>query len=322
MNYYIKHLEYYLPERIIDNDYLSKSCGIDRNFLEEKVGIKIRHIASEYETTSEMASNAGSRLLSENSINKENVDLLLLCTQNPDFTLPTTACIVQHKLGLKNSCLAFDINLGCSGFIYSLAIAGNFIKTGMIKNGLIIMADQYSKTIDFKDKNTASIFGDAASAAFLTSCDDNYGVIDAVFGTDGSNADKLIVHNSGVDLNKEKSGFLFMDGREIFKFSINIVPQSVNEILSMNNLFVKDIKYFIFHQANKYILGEIQKKLQIDDKQMIIDMEDYGNTVSSTIPIAYKNLASKNNLKTGDLVIFSGFGVGLSWGTILYRYIN
>lgn len=322
MNYYIKHIEYYLPEKIIDNDYLSKYCGIDSKFLEEKVGIKERHIASENETTSEMASKAGLKLLSDNKINKENVDLLLLCTQNPDFTLPTTACIVQYKLGLKNSCLAFDINLGCSGFIYSLAIAGNFIKTGMIKNSLIIMADQYSKAIDFKDKNTASIFGDAASAAFLTSCDDNHGVIDAIFGTDGSNADKLIVHNSGVDINRGKSGFLFMDGREIFKFSITIVPQSVNEILSRNNLSVKDIRYFVFHQANKYMLGEIQKKLNIEDSQMVIDMEDYGNTVSSTIPIAYKNLCSKNKLLKDDLIIFSGFGVGLSWGTILYRYLN
>lgn len=322
MNYYIKQIEYYLPERIIDNDYLNKECGIDAQFLENKVGIKKRHIASENETTSDMAFKSALLLFSDNKINKENVDLLLLCTQNPDFTLPTTACIVQHKLNLKNSCLSFDINLGCSGFVYSLAIAGNFIKTGMIKNALIIMADQYSKAIDYKDKNTASIFGDAASSAFLTGCDDNYGVIDAVFGTDGSKADKLIVPNSGVNKNSEKSDFLFMDGREIFKFTITIVPQSVNEILLRNNLSIKDIKYFVFHQANKYMLDEIQKKLNIEDSQMVIDMQDYGNTVSSTIPIAYKNLYSKNKLSKDDLIIFSGFGVGLSWGTILYRYLN
>jgi 3-oxoacyl-[acyl-carrier-protein] synthase-3 len=183
------------------------------------------------------------------------------------------------------------------------------------------MADQYSKAIDYKDKNTASIFGDAASSAFLTTCDNNYGVIDCVFGTDGSNADKLIVYNSGVDKNAGKANFLFMDGREIFKFSITIVPQSVNDILCRNNLSVKNIKYFIFHQANKYMLEEIQKKLDITDSQMVVDMEDFGNTVSSTIPIAFKNLSTKNKLCKGDLIIFSGFGVGLSWGTILYRYI-
>jgi 3-oxoacyl-[acyl-carrier-protein] synthase III len=320
MNYYIKQIEYYLPERVIDNNYLSKECGIDAQFLENKVGIKKRHIAAVDETTSDMAFKSAIKLFSDNR--KEDIELLLVCTQNPDFTLPTTACIVQHKLGLKNSCLAFDINLGCSGFIYSLVIAGNFIKTGMVKNALIIMADQYSRAINLKDKNTASIFGDAASSALITACDNNFGVIDAVFGTDGSNADKLIVYNSGVDKNPGKSNFLFMDGREIFKFSITIVPQSVNEILFRNNLSTKHIKYFVFHQANKYMLQEIQKKLNIENSQMVIDMEDYGNTVSSTIPIAYKNLCSKNKLTKDDLVIFSGFGVGLSWGTILYRYIN
>ncbi len=322
MNYHIRHIGYYLPEHVIDNDYLSKTCGIDAQFLENKVGIKKRHIAAENETTSEMAWKSASILLSEMKFKAENIELLILCTQNPDYTLPTTACIVQHKLGLNNSCLAFDINLGCSGFPYSLVVAGNFIKTGMVQNALIIMADQYSKTIDYKDKNTAAIFGDAASSAILSSCDDHYGVIDSVFGTDGSGADKLIVKNSGVKKDAENSDFLFMDGREIFKFSINVVPQSVNEILVRNNLSIKDIKYFVFHQANKYMLGEIQKKLNIKDSQMVIDMENYGNTVSSTIPIAYKNLCVRKKLSQGDLIIFSGFGVGLSWGTILYRYTD
>jgi 3-oxoacyl-[acyl-carrier-protein] synthase III len=322
MNYYIKHIEYYLPEQIIDNDFLSKECGIDVQFLEDKVGIKKRHIAARDETTSDMAFKSALKLFSENKIYAENIDLLILCTQNPDFTLPTTSCIVQHKLGLKCSCLSFDVNLGCSGFPYSLVIAGNFIKSGMINNALIIMADQYSKSINYKDKNTAAIFGDAASSAIISVCDDHYGVIDSVFGTDGSNADKLIVPNSGVNKDPGKSNFLFMDGREIFKFSIRIVPQSVNEILERNNLSIKDIKYFVFHQANKYMLGEIQKKLCIDDSQMVIDMEDYGNTVSSTIPIAYKNLCALKKLSKGDLIIFSGFGVGLSWGTILYRYTD
>ncbi len=322
MNYCIKYIEYYLPQRTIDNNYLSKECGIDAAFLEEKVGIKIRHIAAEDETTSDMGSRSAEKLLTVNSIEKKNVDLLLFCTQNPDFTLPTTACITQHKLGLKNSCLAFDINLGCSGFTYALPVAGNFIKTGMIKNALIITADQYSKAIDYKDRSTASIFGDAASAVYLTECDDSYGVIDAVFGTDGSRADRLIVNNSGVSKDPEKTKFLYMDGREIFKFSIKVVPESVNEILLRNNLTISGIKYFVFHQANKYMLREIQKKLNIEDSQMVIDMEDYGNTVSSTIPIAFKNLCSRNKLSNGDLIIFSGFGVGLSWGTILYRFIN
>jgi 3-oxoacyl-[acyl-carrier-protein] synthase-3 len=320
MNYRIKATEYYLPERIIDNKYLHEIAGMDIDFLENKVGIKQRHIAAIDETTSEMAIKAAVKLIENNKIEPDAIDLLILCTQNPDYKLPTTACIVQNSLKLKTSCLAFDVNLGCSGFIYSLAIAGNFLKTGMSKYAMLIMVDQYSKIIDYTDKNTASLFGDAASASLIEPCTDSDGVIDAVFGTDGSNADKLIAYNSGVKTDHDKNNYLYMDGREIFKFSVQVVPASVNIILKRNNLKITDIRFFIFHQANKYILTEIQKRLEISDVQTIIDIEDYGNTVSSSIPIAYKNILKKGVLKNDDLLIFCGFGVGLSWGTILYRY--
>jgi 3-oxoacyl-[acyl-carrier-protein] synthase III len=322
MNYRIKATEYYLPERIIDNEYLHDTAGIDIDFLNNKIGIKKRHIAAREETTSDMAIKAAKLLLDKNKIDPGEIDLLILCTQNPDYKLPTTACIVQNNLGLKKSCMAFDINLGCSGFIYSLAVAGNFLKAGMAGYAIIIMADQYSKTIDYNDKNTSSLFGDAASAALIEPCIDSFGVIDSVFGTDGSNSDKLILYNSGVKIDPDKNNYLFMAGREIFKFSVLVVPGSVNEILEKNKLRIEDIKYFIFHQANKYILSEIQKKLSISDEQMIIDLENYGNTVSSSIPIAYKNTIERGDLKKEDLIILCGFGVGLSWGTILYRYIN
>src|ERR1035437_1052193 len=320
MNYRIKATEYYLPERIIDNKYLHEIAGMDIDFLENKVGIKQRHIAAIDETTSEMAIKAAVKLIENNKIEPDAIDLLILCTQNPDYKLPTTACIVQNSLKLKTSCLAFDVNLGCSGFIYSLAIAGNFLKTGMSKYAMLIMVDQYSKIIDYTDKNTASLFGDAASASLIEPCTDSDGVIGAVFGTDGSNADKLIAYNSGVKTDHDKNNYLYMDGREIFKFSVQVVPASVNIILKRNNLKITDIRFFIFHQANKYILTEIQKRLEISDVQTIIDIEDYGNTVSSSIPIAYKNILKKGVLKNDDLLIFCGFGVGLSWGTILYRY--
>ena len=320
MNYRIKSTDYYLPVRIIDNNFLQKSAGIDIDFLEKKIGIRARHIAAEDETTSDMATKAALKLIKKEDIDPGLIDLLIICTQNPDFKLPTTACIVQNNLHLKTSCVAFDINLGCSGFIYTLVTAGNFLKAGLAKTGLIIMADQYSKIIDYKDKNTAAIFGDAASASLIEPCDETEGVIDTIFGTDGSNADKLIAYNSGVRTDSERNNFLYMDGREIFKFTVKVVPASVNEILRKNKLSISDIRFFIFHQANKYMLAEIQIRLGISDRQMIIDLEDYGNTVSSTIPIAYKNIIRKDVLKKNDLIIFCGFGVGLSWGTILYRF--
>jgi 3-oxoacyl-[acyl-carrier-protein] synthase III len=322
MNYRIKAIEYYLPERIIDNKYLNEMAGIDIDFLENKVGIKQRHISAKDETTSDMATKVARKLIEKSEIKPEAIDLLIICTQNPDYKLPTTACIVQNNLKLKTSCIAFDVNLGCSGFIYSLAIAGNFIKTGMARYALLIMVDQYSKLIDYTDKNTAALFGDAASAILVQPCADSEGILDTVFGTDGSNADKLIAYNSGVKIDRDKNNYLYMDGREIFKFSVQVIPASVNEILKKNKLKIEDIRYFIFHQANKYILSEIQKRLAISDKQMIIDLEDYGNTVSCTIPIAFKNILKKRVMKKNDLIILCGFGVGLSWGTILYSYNN
>lgn len=322
MNYKISAVEFYLPGKVISNEFLSETAGIDPKFLEEKVGIKNRHIAGDDETTSDMAVKAANILFENYNIKPEEIDLLLVCTQNPDYRLPTTACIVQSRLGLKTSCIAFDINLGCSGFIYSMIIAGNFIKTGMIRSALLIMADEYSKIIDYKDKNTASIFGDAASSVLLESCNEYSGMIDSVFGSDGSNFDKLIAYNSGIKKEPEKSSAIFMDGREIFKFSIQVVPESVRDILLKNDLGVSDIRYFIFHQANKYMLSEIQKILYLTDEQMVIDMENYGNTISSSIPIAYKNIIKRGKLKNGDKIIFCGFGVGLSWGTILYNYTD
>jgi len=317
MNCIIDSLEYYLPSKIITNKYLNEVCGIDADFLENKIGIKQRCIAEEDETISDMAVKAGELLFKKNDINREDVNLLLLCTQHNDYKLPTTACIVQNKLNLPTSCAAFDINLGCSGFVYSLGIGGNFIKTGQMQNVLIIMADQYSKSIDYNDKNTASLFGDAATAILLKKSDKN-GIVDIVYGTDGSNYDKLIIYNSGIKKDVEKSNYLYMNGREIFKFSTRVVPNSINQLLERNNLTKQDIKYFVFHQANQYMLSEIKKRLELTEEQMVIDMENYGNTVSSTIPIAYKNLLKNNKLQEGDKVIFCGFGVGLSWASCLY----
>ncbi len=321
MNYKIEAIEYYLPEKIIDNDYLVEKCGIDKKFIEEKVGIFTRHIANDDEPTSKLAVKSAEILFEKHNISPDEIELLLVCTQNPDYKLPTTACLVQAELGLKKSCIAFDVNLGCSGFVYSLPIAGNFIRTGSIKKALIIMADEYSKIISYSDKNTAPIFGDAASAILLTACDAQHGELDSNFGSDGTGWDKLIVYNSGVKKDPDKSNFVFMDGLEIFKFAVRVIPNSIKEILEKNNLSTSDIKYYIFHQANTYIIKELQKRLKLTDEQIIIDMERYGNTIQSTVPIALKNLLDTGKVQKDDLLIFSGYGVGLSWGNILYKYI-
>lgn len=319
-NYRIEAIEYYLPERVITNEFLSRECGIDSDFLENKVGIARRHIALPDQTPSDMAVSAAERLFALHKADRKKIGLLMICTQNPDYRLPTTACIVQHRLKLGTDCIAFDINLGCSGFTYGLCVAGNFIKTGSVRNALIIMVDQYSKTIDYSDRNTAALFGDASSAILLSQAEHGYGVIDQLLGTDGSGAENLILYNSGVAIEPGKKGYLHMNGRKIIEFSMSAVPACVKELLRRNKLSVKDVKHFIFHQANEYMLRKMQKQMGIPDGKMIIDVKDYGNTVSSTIPIALKNLQARSPLQRGDLLVFVGFGVGYSWGAVLYKH--
>jgi 3-oxoacyl-[acyl-carrier-protein] synthase III len=320
MGYRVKAIESYLPEKIISNEYLNQKFGIDIEFLDNKIGIKERRIAGENETSSDLAYKAAIKFFDKGVVKPEEIDLILVCTQNPDYRLPTTACLLQHRLGLKTSCMAFDINLGCSGYIYSIAVAGSMLSSNIINKALLIMVDEYSKIIDYSDKNTASLFGDAATATILEKCEDGKGVVDFNFGTDGSGAQHLIAYNSGVLKQDDKNNFLYMNGREIFKFSITAVPASVNALLAKNNLKKNDIKYYLFHQANKYMLNEIKKKLELTDEQNIIDMEYTGNTVSSSIPLIFKSLFDQNKLNTGDLLVLCGFGVGLSWGSILYKY--
>lgn len=321
MGYHIKAIEYYLPSKIIDNEFLEKECGIDKSFTENKVGIIERRIAQTDESTSEMATESLKILLANNNINPKDIELLVLCTQNPDYRLPTTACLVHKNLDMNSRCLAFDINLGCSGYVYSLVVAGSMLESGIVNNAVIIMVDQYSKIIDYKDKNTASIFGDAAAATLIEKCPNGFGVIDSNFGTDGSGAFQLIAWNSGVVKNPEKPPYLFMDGKEIFKFTVTAIPPTINELINKHSLSIEDIKFFVFHQANMYMLNEMRKRLKIPTEKMIIDMKYIGNTVSATIPIALKNLMNKHLLKEGDLLLLSGFGVGLSWGNILYKWL-
>ena len=320
MSYKIDELEYYLPDVVMDNDMLHALCGVEKSFLENKIGIKERRIARPEESLSDMACAAVNKLILNTGIKPAEIDLLVLCTENPDYRLPHTSAIIHGRLGLKRECLAFDVNLGCSGFVYCLPIAGGLMCSGKVKNALIITADLYSKIIDYKEKNTASLFGDAAVATILKPCDDGFGVLDFNLGTDGTGAHNLILYNSGVVKEPDKPSHLFMDGRQIFKFSAEVVSENVRETLKRNHLVIGDIKYYVFHQANKYMLAEMQKRIGITDGQMVIDMEMTGNTVSSSIPIVYKNLLSSERLKRGDLIIMCGFGVGLSWGTLLYRH--
>ena len=271
--------------------------------------------------------------IEENSdFNKEDIDFVLLCTQSPDYFLPTTACIVQDKLGLKTSCGALDFNLGCSGYVYGLALADGLIKSQIAKNILLITSETYTKHIHPKDKSNKTIFGDAATATIIST--EGYCEIEKFsLGTDGRGAENLIVKNGGMR-NKEMNGLdvyeeetfykndnnLFMDGQHIFQFTTKAVPELVNETLSKNNLSIDEIDLFVFHQANKFMLDYIRRKLKISDDKFFVFLEDVGNTVSSTIPIALQNAFQTNKISKDMNVLIAGFGVGYSYGATVLKF--
>jgi 3-oxoacyl-[acyl-carrier-protein] synthase-3 len=327
MGTYIKGIAYYLPSDILDNQAINIShpeWAVDK--ISNKTGIFKRHIASEDEFASDMALKAANNLFEEYNIEKDQIDFILYCTQSPDYFLPTTACILQHKLGLSTSCGALDFNLGCSGYVYGLAVAKGLIEGRIAKNVLLITSETYSKFINKNDKSNKTIFGDAASATLLSSSEGIYKLGDFVLGSDGAGFENLIVKNGGTkfkdnigkDVFNDEGDYvkndsnLFMNGAEIFSFTSTAVPKLIAKVLEDNNLEFDNVDYFLFHQANKYMLDFIRKKINIPQDKFIYYLENVGNTVSSTIPIALKE-EGINKHRKGKIVL-AGFGVGYSWG--------
>ena len=327
---YIKAIAYYLPEKVVTNE------DIVRDFPEwsvekiaSKVGVNQRHVA-DGETISDMAVKAAEALFEEHpGIERQAIDFVLLCTQSPDYFLPSTACIVQNRLGLPTTCGAFDFNLGCSGYEYGLATAKGYIAAGIAQNVLLITAESYNKHIHPRDKGNRTIFGDAATAT-LVSTDGFAEIGDFVLGTDGSGAEELIVKSGGMacpdkvnDLEYDENGnphssdYLYMDGTEIFNFTLRVVPSMVSETLEKNHFGKNDIDLYIFHQANRFMLNHLRKKLKIEEGKFFINMAEVGNTVSSTIPLALYD-AQKAGLLHGNILL-AGFGVGLSWGACILK---
>lgn len=330
MKAYIKAISYYFPERVLTNEDLVKEFpewSVDK--IANKIGVNKRHVCDENETAVDLAVMAGEKLFEENkSIKKEDIDFVILCTQSPDYFLPTSACLVQDRLGLRTNIGAFDFNLGCSGYVYGLSIAKGLLFGGIAENVLLITSETYSKHLHPKDKGNRTIFGDAASATIVSK--DGFAEIgNFSLGTDGRGAENLIVKTGGIrypepfnDLsfdenkNPKSSDYLYMDGSEIFNFTMEAVPILVKDVLVKNNNLQDDIDLFVFHQANKYMMNFIRRKIKIEESKFYYCMEHVGNTVSSTIPIALYEARNEGVLK-GD-VLLAGYGVGYSWaGTVL-----
>ena len=333
MKVFIKAISYFLPENIVSNADLVKEFPewtVDK--IAGKVGVTERHVAAETQTAADMAIEAAEKLFSEHEIDRNTIDFVLFCTQSPDYFLPTSACIIQHKLALSTSCGALDFNLGCSGFVYGLSVAKGLIAAGIASNVLLLTAETYSKHIHPKDKGNRTIFGDAA-AATLVSVEGFASVENFSLGTDGRGAENLIVKKGGQRQNQalndtiiDESGnltssdYLFMNGAEIFNFTSEAVPVLVEQVLAKNNLTKDDIQLFVFHQANKYMMNYLRKLIDIEPERFYFYLEKVGNTVSSTIPIALYEAQKEGKLQ-GD-VLLAGFGVGYSWAATVLKMVN
>jgi 3-oxoacyl-[acyl-carrier-protein] synthase-3 len=331
MRAFIKGISYYLPAQVLTNEELIKDFpewSVEK--VAAKIGIKERHVVSEDECTSDIAVKAAEKLIEEYNIDRLSIDFVLLCTQSPDYFLPTTACLIQERLKLPTSIGALDFNLGCSGFVYGLSLAKGLVYGGIAKNVLLITAETYSKHLHPKDKGNRTIFGDAASAT-LISTDGFAEIMNFSLGTDGSGAENLMVKSGALrypakqnDLvfdesnNPVSSDYLYMDGSEIFNFTLESVPLLVEDTLQKNQLTQNEINMFVFHQANKYLLNFLRKKLKIPEDLFYYFLENVGNTVSSTIPIALKEAQNENRLS--GYVLIAGFGVGYSWAGTVLKY--
>lgn len=335
---YLSSISFYLPEGVLTNAMINEQhpeWAIDK--IAGKTGIDTRHIAAVDEFASDMAIQAAEKLFAETGFDRSSIDFLLYCTQSPDYFLPTTACILQDKLGLNQGIGALDFNLGCSGYIYGLGMAKGLVASGQARNVLFITSETYSKFIHPDDKSNKTLFGDGAAASIISAEAGEGQLAGAigqfVYGTNGKDFDKLIVRNGAGRSKACENGtvyhegvfhhndnHLYMDGGAIFQFTAFEVPKLIDAILAKENITRGEIDLYVFHQANQYMLETVRKRCQIPAEKFYVNIKEVGNTVSSTIPIALRLASDEGRVQPGMKVLLVGFGVGLSMGATLIRY--
>lgn len=316
----------YLPVNPVTNaDLADKFPEWSVERIEQKTGIQQRHIAAPDQCSSDLAVEAARDLFASGICDPNDIDYLLFCTQTPDYFLPTTACLLQKRLSIPKTAGALDFNLGCSGYVYGLGIAHGLIKSGQAQKVLFLTAETYSKFLRPDDRSCVTIFGDGATATLLGAMpgDHESELPSYVYGTDGGDASHLIVENGGMRrrrLDGTTSDFLYMNGPEIFAFTVRVIPSCIQDLLSKAGRRMEDISLFVFHQANRYMLDRLRDKLQIPEEKFYVSLSHCGNTVSSTIPLALQGALREGRLKEGAEVMLVGFGVGLSWGATLLSW--
>jgi len=323
----------YLPERVLSNDELSKMLDTSDEWIFSRTGIRQRHMAADDELTSDLALNAAKRALEHSGVTPNEIDLLILATTTPDKTFPATATKVQTKLGMVNGA-AFDIQAVCSGFVYGLAVANNFVKTGQAKTAVVIGAETFSRILDWEDRSTCVLFGDGAGAVVLRALEEDEeeaagnagetghnrgrGILSTHLHSDGSTNDLLYV--DGGPSSTRTVGHVRMVGREVFRHAVVNLASIVDEALEANGLSAEDIDWLVPHQANKRILDGTARKLGFSHDRMVVTVDRHANTSAASIPLALDEAVKDGRIQRGHLVLMEAMGGGLTWGASLVRW--
>ncbi len=312
----------YLPEKVMTNKEVEKLVDTTDEWIRERTGINKRHIASESETTTKMAISAAKKAIKAAQIDENDIDLIIVATSTPDFAFPSTACFLQHALGIKNQCPAFDVSAACTGFLYALSIANQYIHSGTIKHALIIGVDVSSKLVDWSDRRTCILFGDGAGAAILKA-DNTPGILSSSIYSDGSFNELLYVQNSPRSVDSTinpVTHYIQMQGNEVFKLAVATLGKLVDDTLSKIQISKDEITWLIPHQANLRIIKATAKKLGLPLERVILTVQDHGNTSAASVPLALDTAIQDGRIQKGDLLLLEAFGAGLVWGSALVKY--
>lgn len=309
----------YVPERVLTNADLEKMVDTNDEWIVSRTGIRERHIAAPEQATSDLAYEAAVRALKSAGMTADQLELIIVATITPDTSFPSTACILQDKLGAKHAA-AFDLSAACSGFVYSMATANGFIQTGMYKNALIIGADTLSRITDYTDRNTCVLFGDGAGAVIVGEVPEGRGFLSFDLGAEGAGGDLLKLAAGGSRLPASeatvegKQHYIYMNGREVFKFAVRVMGTATEEVLRKAGKTKEDIDLFVPHQANIRIIQSAMQRLELPEERCVINVDKYANTSAASIPLALVEAAEEGRIKEGDTVLLVGFGGGLTWG--------
>ncbi len=316
---------YYLPEKILSNKDLEKIVDTSDEWITERTGIKERRIAADDEATSDLAIKAAEMALKDAKVSPADLDLIIVATLTSDRIIPSTACMIQERLGAKKAA-AFDLSAACSGFAYGLTVAAQFIQCGAYKKTLVIGAETLSKYINWEDRNTCVLFGDGAGAAVLGPVEEGYGILGFDLGSDGSGGDAIQIPSSGslMPVSKEsidqRLNLIHMNGKEVFKFAVKAMGNTVKRSLEWAGMAKEDIDWLVPHQANIRIIQSAAKRLAMPMEKVVVNIQKYGNMSAACIPIALAEAAAEKRFKKGDIIALSGFGAGLTWASCIIRW--